>query len=82
MQTVHIKDENNFVNLKKVKVKDNRSRNEVVGYKHFLGHIDNFPSSSYGFSLTKSSFRLNKLQDVGFFNFLNNSATSLFEQCG
>lgn len=43
-----------------VKSKDS----EKIGIKHFLGHANNLPYSDCGLAISRSSYNLNKLQDV------------------
>ena len=42
---------------------------ENLGLKHFLGHTKNLPYSDCGLAISKSSYSLNKLQDVLILNF-------------
>lgn len=37
---------------------------EKLGLKHFLGHTKNLPYNDCGLAISKSSYSLNKLQDV------------------
>ena len=37
---------------------------EKLGIKHFLGHTKNLPYADSGLAISKSSYNLNKLQDV------------------
>jgi len=39
---------------------------EKLGLKHFLGHTKNLPYADCGLAISKSSYNLNKLQDVIF----------------
>ena len=50
--------------LSRTKIQVNKSEGELLGLKHFLGHVENLPYSDSGLALSKSSYRLNKLQDV------------------
>jgi len=58
-----IKDPNNVFKIEKIRIAD-RSKAEVIGYKHYLGHTSYLPESGAGYALSKSSINLNKLQDV------------------
>lgn len=41
-----------------------KKEEEHLGLKHFLGHTKNLPFSDSGLAVSKSSYQLNKLQDV------------------
>jgi len=72
---------NNAFKIEKLKIAD-KSKAEVIGYKHYLGHTTYLPESGAGYALSKSSINLNKLQDkLNRFNrILDKRATSKDER--
>ena len=58
------RDKTNTFRFRRVKAVDQSTKHEMIGYKHFLGHLTYIPDSRSGLALSKSSFALNRLQDV------------------
>lgn len=57
-----IQDEDKILVKKKRFVRSKEAEN--LGLKHFLGHTRNLPYTDCGLAISKSSYNLNKLQDV------------------
>lgn len=54
---------------------------EKLGLKHFLGHTKNLPYADCGLAISKSSYSLNKLQDVMSFWGFWESELDFIENC-
>jgi len=57
-----IKDPDNIIKRERVKINE-KTKAEIVGYKHYLGHASYLSDSGAGYALSKSSIKLNNLQD-------------------